>query len=172
MVEERREPRPRGRAASEIRTGRFIQTRLQRVGEDSIVGIHGALRSEIGRHNLLRPRAKWLRAPTYESFYKYFSHLRRLGMVEFVRDEPTEWVPHDKLLSIRLIGAWPDTELPPTEVVRSTRRIYRLSARGQVPELDIFWDDPLLRRLMRLTVLGGGGEAKGPPLKGKESTTP
>lgn len=155
MVEEKREPKPRGGAAREIRTGHFIQAWLEKVGEASITGIHGALKSEIGRRNMLRPRAKWLQAPTYESFLKYFGHLRRWGLVEFVRDAPTEWVYHEKLLSIRLAGPWPDARpLPPTEVVPSTRRVYRLSALGRSPEMSFLWDDPLARGLFRQLMLG------------------
>jgi hypothetical protein len=75
--------------------------------------------------------------------------------VEFVREEPTEFVYHDKLLSIRMVGPWPDARpLPPTEVVPSTRRDYRLSALGRRPEVDILWDDPLARRLLRALLMG------------------
>ena len=149
MVEERREPKPRGGAAREIRTGHFIKEWLEKVGEDSIAGMHSALCSEIGRRNLLRPKAKRLRGPTYPSFYRYFSHLRKWGLVEFVRDEPTEWVPHEKLISIRMLGPWPDARpLPSMEVVPSTRRVYRLSTLGKSPEMDFLWDDPLARKLM------------------------
>lgn len=152
---ERREPKPRGGAAKEIRTGRFIKEWLEKVGEDSITGMHGALKSEIGRRNMFRPKAKWLKAPTYESFLKYFGHLRRLHLVEFVRDEPTEWVYHEKLVSIRMTGPWPDARpLPPMEVVPSTRRVYRLSALGRSPEVDMLWDDPLARGLFREAMLG------------------
>ena len=154
MVEER-EPKPRGGAAKEIRTGRFIREWLEKVGEDSISGMHSALKSEINRRNLLRPKAQWLKAPTYESFLKYFGHLRRLGLVEFVREAPTEWVYHDKLVSIRLTGPWPDSRpLPTTEVVPSTRRIYRLSDLGRSPVVDFLWDDPLIRSLLRQALLG------------------
>jgi len=147
MAEERK---PRGGAAREIRTGLFIRDWLERVGEDSISGIHGALKSEIGRRNYLRPKAKQLRAPTYESFAKYFGHLRRWGLVEFVREEPMEYPPHDKLISIRMAGPWPDARpLPPANVVPSTRRIYRLSALGKRPEMDFFWEDPLVRGVFR-----------------------
>ncbi|GAI73225.1 unnamed protein product, partial [marine sediment metagenome] len=99
---------------------------LEKVGEDSITGIHGALKSQIGLRNLLRPKEKWLKAPTYESFLKYFSHFRRWGLVEFVREEPTEWVYHKKLISIRMVEPWPNARpLPATEIVPSTRRVYR-----------------------------------------------
>ncbi|GAI78371.1 unnamed protein product [marine sediment metagenome] len=155
MVEERREPKPRGGAAKEIRTGHFIREWLEKVGDDSITGMHGALKSKIGRRNLLRPKAKWLRAPTYESFVKYFGHLRRWGLVEFVREEPTEWVPHEKLISIRMVGPWPDARpLPPVNVVPSMRRVYRLSDLGKQPEMDFLWDDPLARGLLREMMVG------------------
>ncbi len=155
MAEKRREPKPRGGAAREIRTGRFIRDWLEKVGEDSITGIHGALKSQIGIRNLVRPKAKWLRAPTYESFLKYFGHLRRLGMVEFVREEPTEWVYHEKLVSIRMTGLWPDARpLPPMQVVPSTRRIYRLTALGRSAQMDFLWDDPLARGPFREAMLG------------------
>ena len=161
MVEKRREPKPRGGAAKEIRTGHFIKAWLEKVEDDSIVGMHQALKSEIGGRNMFRPKVKWLRAPTYESFLKYFGHLRRLGLVEFVREEPTEWVYHDKLVSIRMAGPWPDARpLPPMQVVPSTRRVYRLSALGKSPELDVLWDDPLARGIFREFVKGGLGLPK------------
>ncbi len=149
MVTQPPEPKPRGGAAKEIRTGHFIRGWLEKVGEDSIAGIRSGLVSEMGLRNRLRPRAQWLRPPTYPSFVRYFAHLRRWGLVELVREEPTEWVPHEKLLSIRLLEPWADTELPRTEVVRSTRRIYRLSALGGRPEMAFFWDDPLARGPLR-----------------------
>ncbi|NVM23943.1 MAG: hypothetical protein HWN68_19465 [Desulfobacterales bacterium] len=153
MVEER-VPKPRGRAAAEIRTGLFIRDWLEKVGEDSLIGIHGALKSKIGRFNMLRPKAKWLRAPTYESFLKYFGHIRRWGLVEFVRDEPTEYV-HEKLVSIRMAGPWPDARpLPPMNVVTTTRRIYRLSALGRRPEMQFLWEDPLVQSLFRAIMAG------------------
>jgi len=149
MAEERKEPKPRGRAASEIRTGRFIKKYLEKVEEDSLTGIHGALKSQIGLINLKRPKARRLGAPTYESFVKYFGHLRRWGLVEFVREAPTEWT-HEKLISIRMTGPWTDAKpLPPTSIVPSTRRIYRLSGKGKLPEMDFLWDDPLARRMLR-----------------------
>ena len=155
MTTPERKPKPRGGAAKEIRTGHFIKAWLEKVREDSIIGIHQALKSKIGLRNLLHPKAKWLRAPTYESFLKYFGHFRRWGMVEFVREEPTEWVPHDKLISIRMVGPWPDAQpLPPTQVVPSTRRVYRLSALGRRPEMDFLWDDPLARGIMREAMVG------------------
>jgi len=155
MVEKRREPKPRGGAAREIRTGRFIRDWLEKVGEDSITGIHGALKSQIGLRNLVRPKVKWLKAPTYESFLKYFGHLRRLGLVEFVREEPTEYVAHDKLISIRMAGPWTYARpLPPMQVVPSTRRVYHLTALGKSPQMDFLWDDPLARAPFRKALLG------------------
>ncbi len=150
MVTEPQGHKPRGRAASEIRTGRFIRDYLERYGEGYLSEIHSSLKSEIGKHNLLRPKSKWLRSPTYESFVKYFGHLRRLHLVEWVRDEPTEFVFTEKLLSIRMTGPWQDAEpMPTTEVVRSTRRVYRLSNAGRDPRLDFIWDDPLVRSPFR-----------------------
>jgi len=150
MVEEKPEPKPRGGAAKEIRTGLFIRKWLEKVGEDSITGMHGSLKSEMGRRNLFRSKENWLQPPTYESFLKYFGRLRRWGLVEFVREEPTEWVPHDRLISIRMTGPWTDTRpLPPTEVVPSTRRVYRLTALGRLPEMEFLWEDPLARGAFR-----------------------
>ena len=131
-------PRPRGGAAKPIRTGRFIREWLLRFGEGAINEIHQSLKSAIGLENLRRPKAAWLRAPTYESFLKYFGNCRRIGLVEFVRDEPLEY-GHPKMVSIR----------PPDQVVTSTRRIYRLSAFGADPASDILWEDPLFRGIMR-----------------------
>lgn len=56
-METQRQPKPRGGAAKEIRTGHFIKAWLEKVDEDSITGIHGALSSEIGR----RPAGRLLR---------------------------------------------------------------------------------------------------------------
>ena len=134
--------RPRGGAARPIRTGKFIRNWLLKYGEGAINEMHGSLKSEIGKHNMLRPRGEWLRAPTYESFLKYFGHLRRVRLVEFVRDEPLEY-GHPKMISIR----------PPDLVVTSTRRIYRLSAFGADPVSDILWEDPLFRGLMRQALI-------------------
>ncbi len=136
------QPKPRGRAALPVRTGRFIRDYLERYGEGYLSQIHSSLKSEIGKHNLLRPKAKWLGAPTYESFVKYFGHLRRLGMVELVREEPAELAPHNKLLSIR-----------DRTVVTSTRRVYRLSALGRTEQMAVLWDDPLARGLFRKFLL-------------------
>ena len=75
--------------------------------------------------------------------------------MEFVRQEPTEWVPHEKLISVRMVGPWPDARpLPPMDVVPSTRRIYRLSALGRRPEMDFLWDDPLATGPLRELMLG------------------
>lgn len=131
-------PKPRGGAAKPIRTGLFIRDWLRRVGEGAVIEIHQALKSEIGIYNLRRPRREWLRSPTYESFVKYFGHCRRLGLVEFVRDEPLEY-GHPQMLSLR----------PPDQVVTSTRRVYRLTPVGAHPVSDILWEDPLIRSLFR-----------------------
>jgi hypothetical protein len=143
--------KPRGGAAKPIRTGKFIREWLLKYGEGAINEIHSELKSAIGKENLRRPRAKWLRAPTYESFVKYFGHLRRIGLVEFVRDEPLVY-GHPRMVSIR----------PPDQVVTSTRRIYRLSAFGADPASDILWEDPLLRGIMRQALIA----AMSPPPTG------
>lgn len=137
-------PRPRGGAARVIRTGRVIREYLLSFGEGGIGEIHQHLKSQIGTYNMRRPRREWLRAPTYESFNKYFGALRRIGLVEFVRDEPMEY-GHPKMVSIR----------PPDQVVMSTRRIYQLSAFGADPASDILWEDPLFRGLMREALVAG-----------------
>lgn len=153
-------PKPRGRAAYPVRPGRFIRDYLEKYGEGSIAGMHSELKSEIGRMNLRRPKEKRLRAPTYESFRKYFGHFERLHLVEFVRDETPEekqaraekgeLIANPKLLSIRMLQPWPDSQpIPPTQVVPSTRRIYRLSAVGRSEEVAFLWDDPLARSLFR-----------------------
>jgi hypothetical protein len=134
--------RPRGGAAKAIRTGSVIREYLLRFGEGGIGEMHQYLKSQIGIYNMLRPRREWLRAPTYESFNKYFGALRRIFLVEFVRDEPMEY-GHPKMVSIR----------PPDQVVMSTRRIYRLTAFGADPASDILWEDPLFRGLMRESLM-------------------
>jgi len=154
------EPGARGGAAKVVRPGRFVKKWLERVGEDSITGIHGALKSEIGKYNMLRPKAKRLHAPTYESFLKYFTRLRHWGLVEFVREEPTEYA-HEKLVSIRMTGEWPDARpLPPMNIVPTTKRIYRLSALGKRPEMDFLWDDPLARGVLRQALIASLGEVE------------
>lgn len=130
--------KPRGRAALKVRAGLFIKEWLEKVGEDSISGIHSAYKGRMWLEvNQFRAKGERVGVCTYESFVKYFGHLRRLGMVEFVRDEATEWAPKG-LLSIR-----------DRAVVDSTRRIYRLSDRGRSEELAEVWEDPLLRRILR-----------------------
>jgi hypothetical protein len=131
-------PKLRGRAASQVRTGLFIRAYLQENGEGAIIDIWHKLKQTIITNNMMRPKAHKVNTPTYESFVKYFGHVRRLRLVEYVRDEPMEESGHEKLLSIR--GG---------EVAQSTRRIYRLSVFGADPIAGILWEDPLFRRLFR-----------------------
>ncbi|MBI4287774.1 MAG: hypothetical protein HY671_05010 [Chloroflexi bacterium] len=131
--------KPRGRAGSEVRTGRFIKQWLEKNGEGACSEMHQSFKQHIYRLNALRPRAKLLRTPTYESFSKYFGHIRRLGLVEFVREDPMVEPGHEALLTIR----------DKREVVPVMRRIYRLTEEGRLPELAVVWDDPLLRSLFR-----------------------
>lgn len=149
------EPKLRGRAAAFIRTGRFIKQYLEELGEASIASCHSKLVSTIGLENLRRPKGKRLQAPTYNSFLKYFDRLRRLGLVEWVRDEPMEAYWRDTMVSVRVA--------PPVEGVRmreaaviegGTRRVYRISELGKRPEMSVLWDDPLARGLMRRLLLG------------------
>lgn len=146
------EPRPRGRAAAEIRTGLFIRDFLARVGEASISDIHQALKSEIGKRNLVRPRRRQLRGPVYSSFVRYFGHVRRLGLVEFVREEDVEEIEPDVARRLMSIRGGP----PPEEawVVQTRRRLYRLSAAGRSAVTEILWSDPLGRGLLRQMLAG------------------
>ena len=146
------EPRPRGRAASPIRTGRFIRDKLEDVGEASIAELFSMLTSAIGRENALRPKEQHLRAPTYESFYKYFDRVRRLGLVEWVKDIPMVAPWGEQLVSIR-IGGLEDTTRKAAVVQGGTQRVYRLSELGKRPEMTVLWDDPLARGLMREMML-------------------
>ncbi len=134
--------KPRGRAALKVRTGLFIKEWLEKVGEDSISGMHSAYKGRMWMEvNQFRPKKERVGVCTYENFVKYFGRLRRMGMVEFVRDEPTEWAPPG-LLSIR-----------DKTVVASTRRIYRISDLGRSEELAAVWGDPLMRRLFKEAVV-------------------
>jgi hypothetical protein len=146
------EPKPRGRAASPIRTGHFIRDKLEEVGEASIAELHSMLISQIGRENALRAKADRLRAPTYESFYKYFDRVRRLGLVEWVTDKPMVAFWGGQMISIR-VGALEDTTREATVVQGGTQRVYRLSELGKRPEMTVLWDDPLARGLMREMML-------------------
>ena len=60
-----------------------------------------------------------------------------------------------KLIAIGVLAPWPDDRpIPPTNVVPSTRRIYRLSALGRRPEMDMLWEDPLARGPLRELLAG------------------
>jgi len=120
----------RGRAASVIRTGAFIKQHLEQ-GPAYIGEIHRALKDAWRAENQTRARADQVRPPTYESFGKYFRLCRELGLVELDHEEPMEEPPPGgPLKSIR-----------DGKIVESSRRYYRLTARGS-SEISA-WEDPL-----------------------------
>ena len=139
--------KPRGRAASAIRTGLFIKAYF--LGKQVTLGIikspifgkseacqseiHAALKERYREENQLRKRRGEcpLNPCTRENFGKYFRHLVTLGLVDFTgREEPIEFPPPGvTLLSIR-----------GDEVKPSQRRFYRLTALGEAELLA--WEDP------------------------------
>jgi len=125
--------KPRGRAASAIRTGLFIKAYLLEHGEACQSEIHAALKERYREENSNRKkRGEFPLNPcTRENFGKYFRHLVTLCLVEFTgREEPMEFPPPGvTLLSIR-----------GDEVVPSQRRFYHLTALGEAEVLA--WEDP------------------------------
>ena len=130
--------RLRGRAANPIRTGQWVQKRLGEVGSSSITDLHHALRKEIAELNKARSKDGKCdyRAPTYESFRKYFGNLRALGLVECVEEKPMELPPRGGLLSIRKKNG-------KLTVVPSTIRIFTLSDKGRAEPIEGMWADPI-----------------------------
>ena len=133
-------PWPRGRAASEIRTGQWIKRYLETHGEACIADLHAALRGEIREMNEDRKQqgVPLYRAPTYENFGKYFRNLVALGLIEFTgREAPIEIVFGKKpLLSIRQTDST-------AEVVPSMRRFYRLTTAGTAEPPEGRWGNPI-----------------------------
>ena len=84
--------------------------------------------NEHRQKSLETKRYKRLRGMTYESFYALFRLARYLGLVEFVRDEPTRSSPpHGHLYSLRKSG-------DEVYAVVTTRRVYKLTDTGQAVE--------------------------------------
>jgi len=121
----------KGRAASPVRTGRFIRSFMESHRTPYIAEIHYALREAWREVNSNRPRRNHVKSPTYESFRKYFAHLVTLGLVELVKEtEMEEGPPGSPLLTIK-----------EGEVVESVRRHYRITASGLTD--DEAWEDPM-----------------------------
>lgn len=132
-------PRLRGRAANPIRTGQWIKKRLGEVGSASITELRNDLKAEIVDLNQdRRDQGECAyRAPTYESFRKYFGNLRALGLVECIEEREMEFPPKGGgLLSIRKIDG-------KAVVVPSTIRVYALTARGKAEPIEGMWADPI-----------------------------
>lgn len=122
---------PRGRAAAKVRTGQFIKRQLEELGEAGISELHRAYLLEIAD----KYQEKHPKAATYDSFGKYFRHLRTLGLVEAIREEPIT-------LRVRASGK-PLLSIRAGRVVESKRVIYRLSALGiSEPETGA-WSNPI-----------------------------
>lgn len=129
---------------SPIRPGLIIREALEALGEAAIADLHATYRDRVREHNDMFPERP--RSPmTYENFLKYFYFIRRLGLVEFVREEPMQIVPEtpageNPLLSIRLDGGQALQGGRQGTIQTSTRRIYRLSPTGIEEELA--WHNP------------------------------
>ena len=115
----------------------FIKQYLEEHDEAYISELHRAYKQAWKEINSLRDKKRHVRTATYENFRKYFDHLIKLGLVEFSREEPMEFVPAGgELLSIRN-----------GEVVPSTRRYYKLTDKGRGEE-DMWLNPPYYRRAM------------------------
>ena len=127
----------RGRAATPVRPGFTIKGVLlgeiplatgDHVTEAAITDLHGAYKELIRQENDLRPRARRLRPMTAFSFRTLFKFAQLLDLVELVREEPMVFPPPGgNLLSIRGSG-------DEAKVVKSTRRVFKLTAVGAEDE--------------------------------------
>lgn len=128
----------RGRAASPIRVGFIIKKTLmgevplrdtgEYVSEAAITDIFGAYKGEVERVNALREKPKHIRGMRYRSFFTAFRFAQLLGLVEYIRDEPMRFPPPaGDLLRIEK----PNVSF---HIVKSTRKIFRLSVLGQQDE--------------------------------------
>lgn len=132
--------RPRGRAASPVRTGLFIRQYLSEHGEAYQAEIHRALKETIKSVN--EGMGRHIHPPTYESFGKYFRQLVRLGLIELTgREEETEVIPELSSMRKKQVGS-----RTTYSVVTSMRRYYRLTGKGS--EAD--WEDPLASYRIRV----------------------
>jgi len=152
----------RGRAASPIRVGFIIKAALQgnlplRSGElaheAAIADLFGAYKSELERVNALRTKPKRIHGMRWASFYTVFRFAKVLGLVEFVREEPMIYPPPGGDL-LRVEKG--DNGHP--KVVKSTRKIFRLSSAGGVDEK--CWSD--LTRAFKESWTPGQPLAEGP----------
>ena len=127
----------RGRAATPVRPGFTVKGVLlgqiplasgETVTEAAITDLHGAYKELIKQENDLRPRARRLRPMTAFSFRTLFKFAQLLKLVELVREEPMVFPPPGgDLLSIRGSG-------DEAKVVKSTRRVFKLTAVGAEDE--------------------------------------
>ena len=127
---------PRGRAASPIRPGLITKQVLlgdipletgELVEEAAITDLHSAYKAVLGRHNLLRPRAKRIKGMNHSSFYTMFKFAQLLGLVELVRTEPMKFPPPGgNLYSIE--------KTDEVRVVIAVRTIFRLTGVGKEDE--------------------------------------
>lgn len=124
--------RPRGRAASPIRTGLFIRQYLSDHSEAYQAEIHRALKESVKAIN--QEMGRHIHPCTYESFGKYFRQLVTLGLVEFTgKEQETEIMAELSSIRKKQIGT-----RSTYSIVRSMRRYYRLTGKGTEAE----WEDP------------------------------
>lgn len=126
----------RGRGAQPVRPGTTVKGVLlgeiplptgELVSEAAITDLHNSYKELIKRENALRPKDKWLRGMTAQSFKTLFKFAQLLGLVELVREEPMLFPPPGgPLYSLRK----PDG----VHAVVSTRRVFRLTGVGREDE--------------------------------------
>lgn len=126
----------RGRRASVVRTGLFIQQHLLSVGEDFPANMHRELKAMLRANN-------YKRFPTYASFSRYFHHLVSFGLVEFTGRE--EAMKFDKGQNIPALLQLRNHANP--RVVSGVVRYYRLTEAGKVD--NEAWYDPAGTRIKR-----------------------
>lgn len=132
----------RGRL-SPIRPGEIIKETLLTRGPQSINDLHFAYKQRVQELNIDQPGGSSKRRPmVYHSFLNYIYVLKRLRLVEPIREEPMLLFPGlvNPLLSIRVVQHQGQIE---NRVITSTRVIYDLTQHGR--DVDDEWLDPFRR---------------------------
>jgi len=140
----------RGRGATPIRPGFVIKDVLsgklpllnpsggttgELVSEACATDLHITYQTLIRTENHLRPRTKWLRGMTTESFGKLMRFARLMGLIELVKEEPMVYPPvsgnfYRVEMEIIKSGAKAGQKRP-TAVI-STRKMMRLTEKGKL----------------------------------------
>jgi len=139
----------RGRGATPIRPGYIIKDILSGkqpllnpssgqsgllVDEACATDMHNTYQQLIYSENHLRPRTRWLRGMTVESFAKLTRFARLLGLVEFVHEEPMFFPPVTGSfyrVEMEVVKSGPHRgERRPIAVI-STRKMLRITTLGK-----------------------------------------